>query len=115
MPELVTLLTNHRPPALGGRTLVEALDTAEMRPARLKALLARWRAAPWEMYRARPIVVFAAIGQGRADGAITPEEESTVLGKALNHWALASTLDAAAGCAAKPVRRSACRCGASRN
>ena len=52
------------------------------------------------MYRARPIVAFATIGQGRADGKITPEEESTVLGKLLTHWALTSTLEAAAGCAA---------------
>src|SRR5260370_336311 len=54
---------------------------------------------PEEMYRARTIVVFATIGQGRADGKITPEEENTVLGKLLTHWALTSTLEAAAGCA----------------
>ena len=109
LPEFVTLLVNHRPPALGGRSLKEALDTEELQPARLTALLARWRVAPWEMYLARPIVVFAAIGQGRADGTITPEEESTVLAKTLTHWALTSTLEAAAGCAAKPVRP--CGCG----
>jgi hypothetical protein len=51
------------------------------------------------MYDARPIVVFAAIGQGRADSKISPEEESVVLGKVLTHWALRSTLQSAAGCA----------------
>jgi hypothetical protein len=110
IPELVATLIEHRPPALGGRTLAEALDLDEVHPARLRALLVRWRRAPWEMYRTRPVVVFAAIGQGRLEGAITPEEESEVLGKTLAHWALTTTLEAAAGCAAKPLRR--CGCGA---
>jgi hypothetical protein len=110
LPELVEILVSHRPAALGGMTVVEALDIDELQPARLTALLARWRAVPWEMYRARPIVVFAAIGQGRADGTITPEEEGVVLPKMLNHWALTSTLEAAAGCATKPTPRP-CGCG----
>jgi hypothetical protein len=115
IPELVRLLAEHRPPSLQGRSLAEALDVAEIKPARLRELLARWRRAPWRMYRERPIVVFAAIGQGRADGTITPEEESTVLGKTLTHWALITTLDAAAGCAAKPAHRCTCGGGANRN
>jgi hypothetical protein len=115
IPELVTVLVEHRPPALRGRSVVEALDVDEIRPARLRALLHRWRQAPGEMYQARPIVVFAAIGQGRADGSITPEDESIVLGKTLTHWALITTLEAAAGCAAKPARRCTCHAGASSN
>jgi hypothetical protein len=99
IPELVALLIDHRPPALRGHTVRQALDTAELNPARLRALLKRWRHAPQEMYQTRPIVVFAAIGQGRIDGSITPEEESAVIGKLLSHWALWSTLQAAAGCA----------------
>ncbi len=99
IPELVNLLVNHRPPALQGRSLREALDTHALQPARLRALLSHWRRAPQHMYRTRPIVVFAAIGQGRVDGQITPEEESAVIGKLLSHWALWSTLQAAAGCA----------------
>jgi hypothetical protein len=110
LPELVEILVSHRPPALGGRSIVEALDIDELQPARLTALLARWRTAPWEMYRARPMVVFAAMGQGRADGAITPEEEGVVLPKMLSHWALTSTLEAAAGCAAGSAPRP-CGCG----
>lgn len=99
MPGLVTLLINHRPPALRGRSLVEVSASAELQPIRLRALLARWRLAPQEMYEARPTVAFAAVGQGRADGTISPEEESVVLGKLLTHWAVVSTLQAAAGCA----------------
>ena len=110
--ELVELLVNHRPPILRGRTVVDALDTQELQPARLRAHLARWRQAPWEMYQHRPIVVFAAIGQGRADGKITPEEESAVLAKTLTHWAVTSTLEAAANCAAKPATAAPCGCQA---
>ena len=93
------LLIDHRPQALGGVLCCEAMDTDELRPERLRVLLRRWRREPEHMYRTRPIVVFAAIGQGRMDGGITPEEESVVIGKLLSHWAVWSTLQAAAGCA----------------
>jgi len=99
IPALVTLIAQHRPPALRGKSLTEALDLADLQPARLRAHLQRWRNEPRDMYRVRPILAFATIGQGRADGKITPEEESAVLGKLLTHWALTSTLEAAAGCA----------------
>jgi hypothetical protein len=95
IPTLVSTLLEHRPPALQGRSLVEALDLADLQPAALRDALQRWRRQPQGMYDARPIVAFAVLGQGRADGEISPEEESTVLGKLLTHWALRSTLEAA--------------------
>jgi hypothetical protein len=106
IPALVAVLINHRLAALRGRLLTEVLELDERRPSRLRMLLARWRVAPEEMYRSRPTVVLAAIGQGRAEGTITPEEESTVLGKLLTHWALQSTLLASASCGALPKARS---------
>jgi hypothetical protein len=99
MPALVMLIINQRPEALRGKSLTKVLDLEELSPARLRSHLQHWRSEPQGMYRARPIAVFATIGQGRADGTITPEEENTVLGKLLTHWALTSTLEAAAGCA----------------
>lgn len=99
IPELAAMLTHHRPPALRGRSLLEVLHSEELRPDRLRTQLHLWRKAPQLMYRARPMVVFAAIGQGRVDGKITPEEESAVLAKLLSYWAVWSTLQAAAGCA----------------
>jgi hypothetical protein len=98
IPELSAMLVHHRPASLRGNSVLESLDTDALRPGRLRALLQRWRRAPHEMYRSRPIVVFAVIGQGRADGRLTPEEESTVTAKLLSHWAVWSTLQAAAGC-----------------
>jgi hypothetical protein len=99
IPALVDVLVNHSPPTLKGDTLFEALDTNELQPARLRQLLQSWRANPQEMYRTRPIVTFAAIGQGRADGKLTPEEESTVITKLLSYWALQSTLFVTNTCA----------------
>lgn len=107
IPALVAVLVNHRPAALRGRSLVEALDIHERQPARLRELLKYWRVSPRSMYQTAPTVVFAAIGQGRIDGKLTPEEESTVVGKLLNHWALQSTLQAAANCSDFAPR---CRC-----
>jgi hypothetical protein len=46
-----------------------------------------------------PTLVFAALGQARATGQLTPESESRVVGNLLTHWALRSTLDIAAICA----------------
>ena len=111
MPGLVAVLVNHRPPVLRGRSISEALDLGERHPARLRALLDRWRATPQHMYHTRPTLVFAAIGQGRVEGTISPEEESAVLAKLLTHWAVESTLQASAGCAAR-VARPCARCSA---
>ena len=108
VPALVTLIVHHRPAALRGRSLTEVLDLQELSPERLRRQLQHWRSEPQKMYRARPILVFAAVGQGRAEGKISPEEESTVLGKLLTHWALTSTLQAAANCAALRPRDYEC-------
>jgi hypothetical protein len=111
MPGLVAVLMNHRPAVLRGRSLTEAIDRGERQPDRLRALLARWRVAPQQMYHTRPTVVFAAIGQGRVEGKISPEEESAGLAKLLTHWALESTLQASAGCASRAAKRCS-RCAA---
>jgi hypothetical protein len=52
------------------------------------------------MYQARPTLVFAALGQARSDGRLSPAKESIVLGKLLTHWALRATLDSSSACAA---------------
>src|ERR1700677_2520015 len=98
IPALVELILTHKPQALEGDTLIEALDIEDLQPMRLRGLLRDWRTAPRGMYGTRPIVVLAAIGQGRADAAVTPEEESIVVTKLLTYWALQSTLQTAARC-----------------
>jgi hypothetical protein len=108
IPGVVAVLRNHRLATLRGRTLTDVLFTNERQPGALRNLLARWRTNPAEMYRARPTLAFAVMGQARFDGAVSPEEESTVLGKLLTHWALQSTLQAAAGCVKKSSGTPSC-------
>lgn len=99
MPGFVALLVHHRPAALRGKTLVQALDVAARQPARLTSLYHQWCRAPVRMYRAPPSLVFAVIGQARADGRISPEDEATLLARLLTQWALASTLQTSSTCA----------------
>jgi hypothetical protein len=103
MAPLAQLLMHHRPASLRGRSLAEVLAGPERRPAALAAHYARWNAEPARLYRAPPSLVFAAIGQARIDGRISPEDESRLLSKLLTHWALASTLRGAARCAVLPA------------
>ena len=99
MPAFVSLLVQHRPAALRGLTLSQALHVAERRPLRLSLLFRLWNRLPALMYRAPPSLVFAVIGQARSDGRLSPEDESLLLGKLLTHWALTSTLDTSQACA----------------
>jgi hypothetical protein len=103
MPAFVALLTNHRPRSLRGRSLIEVMDVAPRQPARLATLYERWGANPSEMYRSSPVLVFAVIGQARADGNITPEDESALLSKLLTYWALRVTVNTTELCAGIPA------------
>jgi hypothetical protein len=103
MPGLAEIIAHHRPRALGGASLKEILQTHERGPARLAAHFQAWRAAPMKPYRASPTLVFAVIGQARADGLISPEEESRILADMLGYWALRDTLNYTTNCA-RPLR-----------
>jgi len=107
MPGLAAIIAHHRPKALGGASLQEALQTDERQPARLAAFFRSWRAAPARMYQASPTLVFAVIGQARAEGLISPERESRILSGMLEYWALRDTLDHRVNCAKPRLRRSA--------
>lgn len=100
LPEFVSVLINHRPSALRGRSLTEAMKIEQRTPARLTGLFRAWSAAPQQMYRAPPSLVFAVLGQAKIDGGLTPEDESDLLAKLLTFWAMRSTLDTSAYCAA---------------
>jgi hypothetical protein len=102
LPRLVTLLVEHRPPMLGGRSLRDALATADRAPAQLRELHEAWRFQPARMRAAPPALAVAVIGQARAMGALSPEQESRVLSALLTFWALRSTLDAAQAAVQRP-------------
>lgn len=91
IPSLVQLLVEHRPPRLRGRSLRDALAD----PARHPDRLAAWVSGGLGFMRVReapPSFVFAAIGQAKADGRITPERESRLLADLLTYWAMRRTL-----------------------
>jgi hypothetical protein len=102
LPEFVSVLINHHPSALRGRSLMEAMKTEQRTPARLTALFRAWSRTPQQMYRAPPSLVFAVLGQAKTDGELSPEDESDLLAKLLTFWAMRSTLDTSAYCAAIP-------------
>lgn len=105
IPSFVTLLANHRPPSLRGRSLSEVMAMDDRQPARLAATWQAWRASPARLRDAAPSLAFAVIGQARADGLISPEEEGNTIANLLTHWALRSTLDTSALCAVPQARR----------
>jgi hypothetical protein len=99
IPEFVTLLLNHRPVSLRGKSLREVMPLAERQPDFLTRYFEEWSHAPEKLKSARPTLAFAAIGQARAAGKITPERESETLARLLTHWAMQSALDTSALCA----------------
>ena len=103
MPSFVTLLINHRPKLLRGNSLKEVMPLQERRPERLAAYYQAWRSSPAQMRLAPPSLVFAAIGQAKADGKMSPEEESSTLASLLTYWAARSALDTSEICAKLPT------------
>jgi len=92
LPDFVDLLLNHRPPSLAQASLAEVMDIHRRRPQRLRTEYLGWRGAPGAIYRLPPTIALAAIGQLRADGAITAERESQTVARLLTHWALRGAL-----------------------
>jgi hypothetical protein len=93
LPAMAGLLAYHRPRALCGASLVEAMAVGTRQPARLARLYRWWHAAPQRMYDSAPSLVLAVIGQARADGLLAPEDESVLLARLLTHWAMRAALD----------------------
>jgi hypothetical protein len=99
MDDFVSVLVHHRPKLLRGNSLAEAMQLSPRNPQRLTALWAAWQAVPEHIRRAPPSLVFAVIGQARANGNITPEREAQLLSDMLTWWAMSDALDVSAMCA----------------
>lgn len=104
IPEFVNLLIRHRPASLRGRALGEVMQLEKRQPHRLRALFRTWQSAPGLLRQFPPTLVFAVIGQARADGQISPELEARVLSSLLTYWALRSNLDTSEICATRGPR-----------
>lgn len=92
MPDFVNVLVRHRPLALRGPTLAQALGMGERQPAQLMHAFRSWERDPAQMYRAAPTLAFAVLGQARSDGLLAPEQENVLLARLLTHWALRGAL-----------------------
>ena len=99
IPAFVSVLVNHRPRSLRGKSLQEVLAGPERTPASLRAYYDTWRGSRLRMQAAPPSLVFAALGQARADGRLSPELESRMLSDLLTDWAMRGSLDTSAICA----------------
>lgn len=92
VPALVAAMLDHRSASLGNRPLRDAFPVAQRQPARLLALHGAWANDLGVMARQPPSLVFAALGQARVRGQLSPEGESSLIGILLRAWALRSTL-----------------------
>jgi hypothetical protein len=106
IPAFVARLLGHRTATLKDRPLGDVLKDGERTPERLSAVFRAWEDRPSIMKRAAPTLVFAVLGQARADGALTPEREGDLLVSLLRHWAWRSTVVVNEVCAAarRPAR-----------
>lgn len=105
LPAFTSLLAQHRPRALRGHSLAEALAVRDRAPARLTALFRAWKQSPRTLRQAPPTLAFAVIGQARMDGQISPETESRLVADLLTWWALRGTLDMSELCASQARAR----------
>lgn len=91
--DLVSMLMNHPVGPAGGRKLGTLWPASQRRPERLLRLHQAWGGDFGVMARQRPALVFAVLGQAKAAGRITAEEESSLLSSLLTAWAVRSSLD----------------------
>lgn len=88
LPDFVQTTVTHRPATLKGKTLREAFPLAERTPERLRQIYRLWQQQPEAVYRARPGLVFGAVGQARADFVLSPAAENKMLTDMLYQWAI---------------------------
>lgn len=91
--DLVELLISHPVPQAGGRELSTLFPLQERQPGRLLGLHQAWGDDFGRMARQRPALVFAVLGQAKAAGRITAEDESSRLSSLLTAWAVRGSLD----------------------
>jgi hypothetical protein len=88
LPLFAKLVVDHRPVKLKGQSLKDIFPLQARHPEQLRIYYRQWRNNYKIMANQRPSLVFAVIGQARADNVITTFSENRVLSKMLKHWAL---------------------------
>jgi hypothetical protein len=93
MPSFIQMVLTHQNQAMGNRPLHQIFPVKGRQPHLLRKYFQEWKKQPSMYHLAAPSLVFAVIGQARADGLISPEKESNLLSKMLNNWALRRSED----------------------
>ncbi len=88
IPAFVGLVIHHRPPSLKGKSLKSVFPLYDRQPDQLRNLFRKSERTNKIMNKASPSIVFAIIGQARADGEISPKQENKILSEMLRAWAL---------------------------
>jgi hypothetical protein len=88
LPRFAQLVINHQSKALRGQRLAELFPVQERQPAQLQALFRQWQQQPELREAAAPSLVFAVIGQAKADGNLSAPQEYQLLTRQLTRWAL---------------------------
>lgn len=88
LADFARLVVEHKPLKLKGKRIGDIFPYADRDPGQLRALFRQWKLDQETMKTQRPSLVFAVIGQARADNVITPFTENRVLTNMLRHWAL---------------------------
>jgi hypothetical protein len=104
IPHFVSMLVEHRPERLRGRSLGDVLSNPELQREQLLSRFHRWKARPSSMAQAPPTVAFAVLGQARASGRLTPEREARLLRQLISAWAVRSSLETARATTRSPAR-----------
>lgn len=87
MPGFVMLLMEHSTNSTRNNPLSELFPYQSRQPARLRKLYIDWKQNSKGMNHAAPSLLFAVIGQARADGIINASIESKTLSQYLTQWA----------------------------
>jgi len=95
MPDLVSVLVEHRSARLRGWPLGEVLHNPGLYRGPLLQRFSAWEADPGRMAMEPPTMAFAVLGQARASGRLSPERESRLLRRLIASWAVRSSLDTA--------------------
>ena len=88
LPTFARLVLGHRSKTLRGGQVADIFPVAERGPEQLRALYDTWQQHAYLREHAAPSLVFAVVGQAKADGRISTQEEVRVLSHLLSHWAL---------------------------
>lgn len=88
LPAFAELLLGHRPKSLKGLAVADIFPTAGRWPEELRAHYDAWQQHPLLREQCPPSLVFAVVGQAKADGRISTSDEVLILSRMLERWAL---------------------------